>query len=259
MVEAVLVDIDGVLVVSWQPVPGAAEALARLRSARLPMRFLTNTTSATVAEISERLGAAGIEVGEDEILTAGVATADHLERAHPGAPCLLLNEGPMDDLRRPSLRWTGDAAAAEVVVIGAAGPSFTWEVMNDVLRALHRGAALVAMHGTRIWQTADGPCLDGGAYVDLLEAATGVTATVVGKPAPGMFEAALAAVGCRPEAAAMVGDDINSDVLAAQAVGCVGVLVRTGKFRAHDLERADRHPDHVVDSIADVPDLVVQN
>jgi HAD superfamily hydrolase (TIGR01458 family) len=254
-IRGVLIDIDGVLVVSWEQLPGAADALADLRAAGLPLRFLTNTTSATVGEIADRLAQAGLAVGEAEILTAGVATADHLERVHERQRCFVLNEGPLDDLRRPGLVWTDDLADAEVVVIGAGGPSFGWETMNDVLRALRRGAALVGMHGARVWQTADGLCLDGGAYLDLLQAAAGVEATVVGKPAPGMFEAALAAIDCPAEAAVMVGDDVVADVLAAQDVGCTGILVRTGKYRPEDETRAGT-PDHVVDSFVDVPALV---
>jgi HAD superfamily hydrolase (TIGR01458 family) len=254
-IRGVLIDIDGVLVVSWEAIEGAVDALDELRAAGLPLRLLTNTTSATVAEIASRLAGAGLSVDEAEILTAGVATADHLVRVHPGQRCVLLNEGPSDDLQRPGLVWTDDLGDAEVVVIGAGGPSFSWDTMNEVLRALRRGAALVGMHGARVWQTADGLCLDGGAYLDLLQAAAGVEATIVGKPAPGMFEAALAAIDVPAAEAVMVGDDVVADVLAAQAVGCTGILVRTGKYREEDETRAGT-PDLVVDSFADVPALL---
>ena len=93
------------------------------------------------------------------------------------------------------------------------------------------GAALVAMHGSAMWRTDAGVCVDGGAYVAALERATGRSATTIGKPSPAMFEAALARLGAAPPDAIMVGDDLDNDVLAAQALGVRGILVRTGKYR----------------------------
>ena len=109
------------------------------------------------------------------------------------------------------------------------------------------------MHGSATWRTDAGVCVDGGAYVAALERATGRAATMIGKPAPAMFEAALANIGAVPTESVMVGDDLDSDVLAAQALGVRGVLVRTGKYRDEVLETARQQPDAVIDSIADLP------
>ncbi len=151
---------------------------------------------------------------------------------------------------------------AEVVVIAGAdagpGPEdvFTYENLNRAFRMLKAGAALVAMHRNLHWRTDEGPTLDTGAFTLGLEAAAGVTAEVVGKPSPDFFRQAASLLGVPADRAAMVGDDVESDVLAAQAVGLTGVLVRTGKFREEDLERASGDPDHVVDSVADLPALL---
>ena len=118
------------------------------------------------------------------------------------------------------------------------------------------GAALVGMHRNMFWRTSDGLELDGGAYIAGLEEATGVRATICGKPAPAYFEAALELLGVPAPRAAMVGDDVANDVLAAQAVGMTGVLVRTGKFREADLQRDDGTPDHVIDSFAELPAIL---
>ncbi|HWS58587.1 MAG TPA: haloacid dehalogenase, partial [Actinotalea sp.] len=93
--RALLVDIDGVLVVSWVPVPGAVEALAALRAAGVPIRLLTNTTSRTRAQITAALGRVGLPVEDAEVLTATSALADHLASAHPGARCLLVTSGDL--------------------------------------------------------------------------------------------------------------------------------------------------------------------
>jgi ribonucleotide monophosphatase NagD (HAD superfamily) len=115
-------------------------------------------------------------------------------------------------------------------------------------------ASLVAMHRNMFWRTAEGFELDAGAYVTGLEAASGVHAVVCGKPAPAYFEAALSVLGVDADAAAMVGDDVVNDVDGARAAGLTGILVRTGKFRPDDLDRGS--PDHVVDSLANVPALL---
>jgi len=253
--SGIVLDIDGVLLVSSTPVEGAAAAVAELRRNRVPVRFVTNTTSTPAAGIATALGQAGIEVGGGELFTAGVVTAAHLREHHPGARCLVLNDGSSEDLDGIPLADPDDGHA-DVVVVGGGGPSFTWDQLNVALSCLLDGAALVAMHGSTTWRTADGLCLDGGAYAAMLEQASGVTATVIGKPSPQMFLTAVGSMGLEPEQVAMVGDDLASDVLAAQSLGLTGVLVRTGKFRPEVLERSAGAPDLVVDSIVDVPALV---
>ncbi len=250
-VDGLLLDMDGVLAVSWDPVPGAAEAVATLRRRGLPFRLVTNTSSESRAGIAARLAAIGIPVDPSEVVTAVVATGAYLRAHHPGARVFVLSdEESLGDLG-PVRRVDRDA---DVVVIGGAGTAFSYENVNRAFQMVAAGAALVAMHRSLYWREAEGLQLDGGAYVRALEEAAGVEAVVCGKPAAGFFLAALEQLGVPPERAAMVGDDIVGDVLAAQAAGLTGVLVRTGKFRPEDLRRGS--PDHVIDSVADLPDLL---
>lgn len=252
--KALLVDIDGVLVVSWEPLPGAVAAFGALRSAGVPMRFLTNTTSRTKAQITDALRQAGYDVRPDEVMTATAATAGYLKREHDGATCLLLNSGDVsDDL--DGLRLAGPDAGpgdVDVVVLGGAGPEFSYAALNRALACLLDGAALVAMHRNLLWRTSAGMQLDTGAYVVGLERAAGVEATVIGKPARATFEAALDSLGARAGDVAMVGDDLDTDVRGAQHLGITGVQVRTGKFRAAQLNDGEP-PDVILDSFADVP------
>jgi HAD superfamily hydrolase (TIGR01458 family) len=248
----VLLDIDGVIVTSWEPIDGAVEAVAELRRAGTPLRFVTNTTSRSAPEIAGALRSVGVELEDEELVTAGVATADLLGREHPGARCLVLNDGSREDLSGIQVVEPG-GAPVEVVVVGSAGPGFGWGELNTALRALLDGAALVAMHGSLLWNTAEGPCLDGGAYTRMLAAAAGIEPVIVGKPAPAMFLGACASMGVDPRAAVMVGDDVHSDVLAAQDAGLTGVLVRTGKFRPEVLEGLGQEPDAVLDDLARFP------
>ncbi|MGA4542031.1 TIGR01458 family HAD-type hydrolase [Uniformispora flossi] len=251
--RAVLFDIDGVLTVSWHPVPGAPEALERVRAAGFALRLVTNTTVGTRAEIAERLRAAGFEVAPDEILTAPTATARYLRDTYPGARCVLVSEG---DVREDLDGVTLVDDDPEVVVLGGAGPVFDYAMLDRIFGWLRGGARLVAMQRGLYWRTSEGLQLDVGAFLPGLEAASGVRAEVVGKPAPEFFAAALDAVGVQPAEAVMVGDDIETDVLAAQAVGLTGVLVRTGKYLPETHRNASGRPDHVIDSVADLPDML---
>jgi HAD superfamily hydrolase (TIGR01458 family) len=255
-IRAVLLDIDGVLTVSWRPVPGAVEAVRRLRDAGFALALVTNTTSRTRAWMAATLSDAGFAVTADDIFTAPAITAAYLARNYPGARCVLLNSGDITaDLAGVTI-IPGDAAAADVVILGGAGPEFSYPALNRLFGYLLGGARLVAMGRNLYWRTDQGLQLDAGAFLPGLEQASGVQAEVTGKPAAAFFATALAAQGADASAAVMVGDDIEADALAAQRAGLTGVLVRTGKYQRETLERASGRPDHVIDSIADLPDLL---
>jgi HAD superfamily hydrolase (TIGR01458 family) len=252
---AVLIDIDGVLTVSWRAVPGTPAALQRLRDAGLGIALITNTTSRSRQSIAAALTNAGFGVGAAEILTAPALTAAYLRQHHAGGRCLVLNSGDVrDDLGGVTIAEPG--GPVDVVVVGGAGPEFGYDALNQVFQLALDGVPLVAMHENLYWRTAEGFQLDGGAYLRAIEAAAGVHAVVIGKPAPACFHAAMRDLGVPPDAAVMVGDDLDADVLAAQAAGLTGVLVRTGKFRAETLARAAAEPDYVLDSFADLPTLL---
>ncbi|MDE1687781.1 HAD-IIA family hydrolase [Streptomyces neyagawaensis] len=265
--RAVLVDIDGVLTVSWKPLPGAVGALREIRGAGLGVALVTNTTSRTRASIAGVLTGAGFPVTADDILTAPTVTAAYLARHCPGARCALLNSG--DDIREDltGVRLTGDddtdVAAdgdgdrgVDVVIVGGAGPGFDYAALNRAFGRLQRGARLVAMHRNLYWRTDEGLQLDSGAFLVGLERAARTEAEITGKPSAAFFEAALAHLGVAAGDALMVGDDIESDVLAAQRAGITGVLVRTGKYLPETHRAASGSPDHVVDSFADLPALL---
>ncbi|MFH9002455.1 HAD-IIA family hydrolase [Streptomyces afghaniensis] len=261
-VRAVLVDIDGVLTVSWRPLPGAVEALREIRDAGFAVLLVTNTTSRTRASIAGTLADAGFPVSAEDILTAPAATAAYLAEHGPGARCVLLNSGDIaEDLDGVTVVDAADSAtvpdaAPDVVLIGGAGPEFDYAALDRAFGHLQRGARLVAMHRNLYWRTAEGLRLDSGAFLAGLEQAARMEAEITGKPARAFFEAALARLGAGAGEALMVGDDIESDVLAAQRAGITGVLVRTGKFQPEDLRAADGTPDHVIDSFADLPALL---
>jgi HAD superfamily hydrolase (TIGR01458 family) len=243
--------------VSWRPVPGAAEALARLRADGYAVALVTNTTSQTRAWMAATLGEAGFAVGPADIFTAPAVTAAYLARHHPGARCALLNDGDDITADLDGVRIAAeDDPAPDVVILGGAGPEFSYDALNRVFGYLLGGARLVAMCRNLYWRTDAGLQLDTGAFLAGLEQAAGVRAEVTGKPAGAFFATALAALGADPSAAVMVGDDIEADVLGAQRHGLAGVLVRTGKYRPGSERSAPGVPDHVIDSVAGLPGLL---
>jgi HAD superfamily hydrolase (TIGR01458 family) len=252
-IAGVLLDIDGVLAVSREALPGAVETLTWLRAENVPFRLITNTTTHTRGDLASTLRLAGFEVDADEVVTAVVATATFLRDHHPGARVFLLTDG---DARADLEGVELVEDRADVVVLGGASEEFTYPTLNHVFQMLMGGAELVGMHRNLYWKTADGWQLDGGAYIAGLEEATGRTAVICGKPSAAYFFSALAMLGTSAERTAMVGDDLENDVLGAQAAGLTGVLVHTGKFLPEDLERADGAPDLQLDSIAGLPGLL---
>jgi HAD superfamily hydrolase (TIGR01458 family) len=254
MAEGVLLDIDGVLTVSWEPLAGAVETVRWLTTERVPFRLVTNTSSKTRREIVTLLARTGMDLNEDQILTAVTSAASYLTNTYGGIGCLVLNEGDLhEDLEGVDIV---DADAAGVVLLGGAGPSLGYEDFNAVFRLASEGVPIVALHRNVRYQTSDGPALDMGAFIVGLEAAADMEVTVVGKPAPAFFAAAVGELGVDPGRVLMVGDDIHADVLGAQDAGLSGVLVRTGKFRPSDLEGNAMEPDHVLDGIGQLPDLL---
>jgi HAD superfamily hydrolase (TIGR01458 family) len=257
-IGAVLIDIDGVLTVSWKPISGAVAAVEYLRAAGIPLALVTNTTSRSRESIAAALAAAGFPVTASDILTAPAIASAYLREHYPGARSLLLNSGDIHtDLDGITLA-DGDDAPVDVVLIGGAGPEFSYQALNRAFGCLQAGARLVAMSRGMYWRTSDGLQLDSGAFVTGLEQAAGITAEVVGKPAEGFFNAALAYLGVPAQDALMIGDDIDNDVLAAQRCGLTGVLVKTGKYQIRTHSGAASAPDHVLDSIADLPRLLQQ-
>ena len=155
-IGAMLIDIDGVLTVSWQPLAGAVAALDRLRAAGLPLALVTNTTSRTRASIAAALAGAGFAVSAADILTAPAIAAAYLREHYPGGRCLLLNSGDIgEDLAGVRLA-RADSPAVDIVLLGGAGPEFSYQAVNAAFGHLQAGAALVAMHRGLYWRTSQG-------------------------------------------------------------------------------------------------------
>ncbi len=255
---AILLDVDGVLHVSGAPIAGAPTAVKRLRDDGHRIRFVSNTTTKSRAQLAEQIRAMGIELDEGELQTTGSVAA----RVLAGKRVLALTmPGILDDL--DGLQLVG--MNVDAVLLGGAdegeetGRVFSYLNLNRAFHELDAGAELFCLHKNKWWQTADGARLDAGMFVAGLEYAADTEATVLGKPSSAYFGAALEALDAEPSLTWMVGDDIDGDILGGHNHGLRTVLVRTGKFRPDDVERSRVQPDGIVSSIAQLPDWLQHN
>ena len=250
--HALLLDLDGVLYVEDEPLPGAREAVAALRETGAALRFVTNTTARPRRAIVDRLRRLGFDPGPGEVITPAALAVRHCaERGHTRV-ALVMNDAVKEDFAE----LQECDAGVQAVIVGDLGDAFGYRILNRAFRLLMDGAELIALQKNRYWLTPDGLALDVGPFVAALEYAAGTHAYVVGKPARGFFDTILASVAVEPERAAMVGDDVESDVGGAQHAGLAGILVRTGKYREDAVRASGVHADAVIDSIADLPSLL---
>jgi HAD superfamily hydrolase (TIGR01458 family) len=239
MIRGILLDIGGVISVGQDLLPGALKALDQLRGARLPVRLITNTTRRSRQDLQAQLDSWGLGTDPADLFTPATAARAYL-LAHGLRPCLLVHP-------RLEPEFDGLPAGGPVaVVVGDAGDAFTYGALNHAFRRLLDGADFLALARNRMFTEPEGASLDAGPFVAALEYACGRTARLLGKPAPAFFLEALHSLGLPPAEVAMIGDDAESDIAGAMALGCRGILVRTGKYRTGDEARITPAPDAVV-------------
>jgi HAD superfamily hydrolase (TIGR01458 family) len=255
---AILLDVDGVLHVSGEAIPGAADAVAELRQSGHRLRFVTNTTTRSRTQLGNELRNLGFEIDDEEIQTVAAAAVEALRGKRVLALTMHALVGDLE-----GIELVGDGADA--VLLGGADETpetnlvFSYMNLARAFAELELGADLYCLHRNRWWQTKHGPQFDAGAYVAGLEYAAGVEAVTLGKPSPSYFAAACKALDADPHMAWMVGDDFESDVVGAQGIGMKTVLVRTGKFRPDQVERARTQPDGIVSSLGHLPQWIEEH
>ncbi|UCG86341.1 MAG: TIGR01458 family HAD-type hydrolase [Gemmatimonadota bacterium] len=251
--DGVLLDLDGTLYDVDKAIAGAPQTVVQLRRAGIPFRFVTNTSRMSRREVREHLQGLGIETELEELFTTTVGAASWLVGHGIERVALCLPKATREDFGHLTI----DEDSPEAVVVGDLGYEWSFGLLNRAFRWLNGGAILVATHRNRYWRTADGITLDAGPFIVALEYATGRQATTVGKPNPEFFQLSAQSMALSPRDVVMVGDDLENDIVGIQNVGGRGILVRTGKFQETDLTDPDIQPDMVVNSIADLPGVLL--
>lgn len=235
--RAYLFDLDGTLYLGSQVIPGAAEVLSRLREEGATIRFLTNNSGTTPEATAAKLSGMGIEAERDEVLTSGMAAAAHAVRGGVQTVFAIGEPGLVSVLRENELKVVNADVEGRVqpvegrvdAVVCGICRMFTYELLSSGLQAILSGAQFIATNPDATYPMEGGRLEPGaGSLVAALRTCSGIEPYVAGKPSPDMVFLALETCGVGPEEALLVGDRVDTDLAAAEAAGCPGVLVLTG-------------------------------
>ncbi len=245
--KGVLFDLDGVFYIEQQLIDGGIDCLQWLNEQQIPYRFVTNNTTMCRKDLTAKLSRLGLEVDENEIMSANYAGALLIEQ-RGFKRCRLVLRGsakqdyPTNYLQKP-----------DAIVIGDIGNRWDYDLLNELMNQVLEGAEIIALHKGRYHQGESGLLLDSGAFVAALEHATGKQALVVGKPNQTFFELASNTFRCNPNELLMVGDDLINDIGGANQMGMHTVLVQTGKYRKVLVEASSIQPQGYIPSIKELP------
>ncbi len=251
-ITGLIVDIDGVVYRGNTPLPGAIDAINTL-SERLKVLFLTNNSTRSRAQYRKRLSSMGIDMERCSVLNSSRATALHLSRTGIHSALVIGERGLVDELALEDIKVVDHGA--EAVVVGL-DRSFSYEKMASGLREVLEGALFVATNPDPTIPDEKGFLPGNGAQVAALQRASGTDPLVVGKPERIIMDIALDELETSPEHILTVGDRLDTDILAGIRAGTRTCLVLTGATEKADLETTDIRPDHVLESIADLPRLL---
>ena len=246
-IRGFIFDVDGVLEFQGEVYPGAIETIDLLRDNGIVLRFLTNSTLKSRASCAGRLRESGFQIFDQEVITASYATARYLDELKPNSCWILLEREGLNEFRD----FQQDTDNPEYIVVGDNRSKFNFELLNKALRLLLKGTKLIGMQSELIDLSMGEVELNVGSWVGMLERASGVKATYIGKPNPYVFELTLRTMGLDKSEVIMVGDRVVTDVRGAKDFGIRSLLLKTGEFKEQDLD-LDVKPDFVFDSIRDL-------
>lgn len=247
-----LIDMDGVLVHEGIALPGAAEFLRKLEENNLPHLILTNNSIFTTRDLSERLRTSGLEVPPERIWTSALSTARFLAQQSDSRRAYVVGEaGLTTALYEEGFVMT--AADPEFVVLGETR-TYSFEQITTAIRLIQRGARFIATNPDATGPSADGDLPATGAVAAMIEKATGHSPFFLGKPNPVMLRNGLNRIEAHSEETSIVGDRMDTDIIAGVEAGLTTYLVLTGSTSRADITKFPFRPDYVMDSIADVID-----
>jgi NagD protein len=249
-----LTDMDGVLVHEGHALPGAAEFLERLRERERPFLVLTNNSIFTARDLRARLAASGLDIPEAAIWTSALATAKFLTDQMPNGKAYVIGEAGLTTALHESGYVLTDTEP-DFVVLGETR-TYSFEAITRAIRLIDAGARFIATNPDPTGPSAEGPMPACGAVAALITRATGREPYFVGKPNPMMFRSALNAIDAHSETTAMVGDRMDTDVIAGMEAGLETFLVLTGSTNRQDVLRYPFRPSHIMESVADLIDLI---
>jgi NagD protein len=251
-IESWLMDMDGVLVHEANALPGADRFLARLKELDLPFLLLTNNSIFTRRDLAARLRASGLEVPEESIWTSASATARFLETQRPNGTAFVVGESGIST-QLYQAGYTLTDSDPDYVVLGETR-TYSFERITQAIRLIAGGARFIATNPDPTGPSPGGPLPATGSVAALITRATGVEPYFVGKPNPLMMRSALNTLNAHSETTAMIGDRMDTDIVAGLEAGLHTILVLSGVTTREEAERFPYRPSRIVDSVADLVD-----
>jgi NagD protein len=245
-----LIDMDGVLVTGGTPIPGADQFLARLQARGAKYLVLTNNPRYTPGDLSHRLHGIGLEIAPERIFTSAMATARFLQSQRPNGTAYVIGDSGLTSAIH-SVGYVITERDPDYVVLGEAG-TYSLQAFTQAVRLIEAGARFIATNPDPNGPAEGGTVPACGAMAALIEKASGVSAFFVGKPNPLMMRMALKYLGVHSEHTVMVGDRMDTDVIAGVQTGLETTLVLSGVTRVGDIGRYPFRPTSVVNSVAEI-------
>ncbi|WP_455362219.1 HAD-IIA family hydrolase [Streptomyces sp. SYSU K21746] len=253
-IDSWLTDMDGVLMHEGVPIPGADAFIKKLRESGKPFLVLTNNSIYTARDLHARLNRIGLEVPVENLWTSALATAKFLDSQHPGGTAYVIGEAGLTTALH-DVGYVMTDHEPEFVILGETR-TYSFEALTKAIRLIDNGARFIATNPDNTGPSPQGALPATGSVAALITKATGKEPYFVGKPNPLMMRTGLNVIGAHSENSAMIGDRMDTDVLAGLEAGMQTFLVLTGLTTTSDIERYPYRPTEVVDSIADLVDLV---
>ncbi|MEV0778560.1 HAD-IIA family hydrolase [Streptomyces sp. NPDC050428] len=253
-IDSWLTDMDGVLVHEGTPIPGAEAFIKRLRDSGKPFLVLTNNSIYTPRDLQARLSRMGLAVPVDNIWTSALATAKFLDVQRPGGTAYVIGEAGLTTALH-DIGYILTDHDPDYVVLGETR-TYSFESLTKAIRLINDGARFICTNPDETGPSAEGPLPAAGSVAALITKATGKAPYFAGKPNPLMMRTGLNAIGAHSETSAMIGDRMDTDVLAGLEAGMETFLVLTGLTKPDDVDRYPFRPSTIVDSIADLVDLI---
>lgn len=245
-----LCDMDGVFIREGSVIDGAVDFLARLESSGRRYQILTNNSMFTPRDLAARLGAMGLEVPEDRLWTSALATAKFVATQRPGGTAYVIGESGLTTALHEQ-GYTVTNRAPDYVILGETR-NYSFDAITTAVRCIEQGSRFLATNPDPTGPSLDGPLPACGAVAALLERATGRTPYFVGKPNPLMMREGMNRIGAHSEETVMIGDRMDTDVIAGIEAGLTTVLVLSGVTSAEEVEQFAYRPSRVVRSVADL-------
>ncbi|WP_420033832.1 HAD-IIA family hydrolase [Streptomyces sp. cg28] len=253
-IESWLTDMDGVLMHEGVPIPGADAFIKKLRDSGKPFLVLTNNSIYTARDLHARLNRIGLEVPIENIWTSALATAKFVDSQRPNGTAYVIGEAGLTTALHEAGYILSDTDP-DFVILGETR-TYSFEALTKAIRLINNGARFIATNPDNTGPSTEGVLPATGSVAALITKATGKEPYFVGKPNPLMMRTGLNAIGAHSESSAMIGDRMDTDVLAGLEAGMTTFLVLTGLTGKADLDRFPFRPTEVVDSIADLVDRV---